>query len=315
MTNAPPVITVGLNPAIDRIIEVQGFEIGAHQVGREVARTAAGKALNVSRVLAALGIRSIATGFLGEGNRPEFEPLLRDPLIVDEFFTLAGRTRQNVTITDPIAHRETHIRDAGLEVSRRDFDRLGKKLQLLARPRSIVIFSGSLPPGATADDLAGLVETSAAGGARVAVDTGGDALESVVRMGLWLIKPNAAELSQLVSRKLTSRADLVAAGRELTADVETVLVSRAERGALLVMRDAALGAAVRVDGRRLRNTVGCGDVLLGAFVAGVAHDADAADALASAVACASASACGVSTAQFEPALVEELKPKVRLERL
>lgn len=315
MMNSTTIITVSLNPAIDRIIEVDRFAIGAHQVGREIVRTAAGKALNVSRVLAALGAGNIATGFLGADNRGEFESLLTDPLIIEEFFTLDGRTRENITITDPAAHQETHIRDAGLEVDRRSLGRLEKKLQLLARDGSIVIFSGSLPPGTAPDDLARLAETAAAAGARVAVDSTHDALKAVVRTGLWLTKPNAAELSQLAGRKLTSRAELVATGRDLAEKVELVLLSRGAKGALLVTRDTTIEARIHIPTRRLRNTVGCGDVLLGAFVAGVARGDDAACAIASAVACASASACDVSTAQFDPDVFQELRSKVILKNL
>ena len=53
MTDSQNIITVTLNPTIDRVIEVDNLAIGEHLVGRTVLRTPGGKGVNVSRVLAA----------------------------------------------------------------------------------------------------------------------------------------------------------------------------------------------------------------------------------------------------------------------
>ncbi len=93
------IITVTLNAAVDRVIEVENFTIGAHQTGREVSRVPGGKGVNVSRILAALDAPSIATGFIGKENRSVFDPIFRDGTIADELVVLDGRTRENVTIS------------------------------------------------------------------------------------------------------------------------------------------------------------------------------------------------------------------------
>ncbi len=59
------ILTIGFNPAIDRILECPDFHIGGHQQAKQIARLAAGKAANVNRALAQLGTDSIATGFVG----------------------------------------------------------------------------------------------------------------------------------------------------------------------------------------------------------------------------------------------------------
>ena len=38
------IVTVGFNPAIDRVLECPDFHIGGHQAARQIARLAAGKA-------------------------------------------------------------------------------------------------------------------------------------------------------------------------------------------------------------------------------------------------------------------------------
>lgn len=315
MPPTPAIITVSLNPAIDRTLEVENFTLGAHQVGREIRRTPGGKAVNVSRVLAALGVGSIATGFLGEDNRSGFEALFHKTLVNDQFFTLPGRTRENVTIADQASHQETHIRDIGLEIPRRHLDRLDKKLKLLARTDSIVIFSGSLPPGIDAEDVRQLVDDCIQAGARVAVDTSGPALQAMAGLGLWLVKPNAAELAELLARPLQDAVEQVQAARDLAARVAVVLLTRGAEGAYLVTAELALHAKVHVPPDRVCNTVGCGDALLGAFVAGVWRGLGHREALVQAVAAATASACTLGPAEVNPAAVEEFRSQVQLTEL
>jgi len=315
MPARPETITVSLNPAVDRVIEVDELLPGEHVVGRELRRTPGGKGVNVSRVLAATGSASAATGFLGEENRAIFDPLFAAGVIRDEFIRLPGRTRENVTIAERGRPRETHIRDAGLAVEPEQVDQLRRKLVGLISPGAIVVFGGSMPPGIDADGFVRLVNACRGAGARVAVDTSGEPLRAACGRGCWLVKPNTLELSQIARRELTSEADELAAARRLARDVEIVLHSRGRDGADLFGCETALRAAVTVKPQQLRNTVGCGDVLLGVFIAGVRDGAAPDNALRDAVAAAAAAACSVTTADFEKTVFERLRERVRLEEI
>ena len=313
MPAIPNIVTVSLNPAIDRTIEVEHLTIGAHQRGREIRRTPGGKGVNVSRTLSTLGLRNVATGFLGDQNRAELAPLFDKTHVLDEFFTLPGRTRENVTLADRASRQETHIRDRGLEVPPAALDRLTKKLAMLAGDQGLVIFSGSLPPGVGPADFARLVDACIAAGARVAVDTSGPALRAVADRPLWLVKPNAAELADLVGRELHDMPQRIHAAKELNQTIHTVLLTCGARGAVLFAPGIALHAMVDVPPPlRVANTVGCGDVLLGAFVAAVWQGRPLDDALVRAVAAAAASACTVSPAEFDDETLRQLRDNVRL---
>lgn len=309
---ATTIITVALNPAIDRAVEVDRLVPGSHQVGRELARIPGGKAVNVSRVLDALGVRNVATGLLGEENRGVFAPLFASGRVSDEFFSLPGRTRENITITDRQNAIETHIRMPGLEVPARQLERLTKKLLLLAGADSIVVFSGSLPPGVSVEDFAKLVDACVSAGARVALDTSGDALGALAGHKLWLVKPNAAELSLLVGRELATANEQVEAARRLVGPVETVLLSRGADGAWLFDSELALHARVDLAGRAVRNTVGCGDALLAAFLAGVWREQPVRYCLRDAVACASAAALTPTSAEFDADVYTTLQDQAEL---
>jgi 1-phosphofructokinase len=307
------IITVTLNPAIDRVIEVENFTLGAHQVGREVLRSPGGKAVNISRILSALGVPTVATGFLGADNRKEFAPLLADMSVRAEFFTVPGRTRENVTIADPATGQETHVRDVGLTVSPRDVARLSSKLSLLSRAGGIVIFSGSLPPSMAPEVFGQLVETCMKAKARVAVDTSGPALREIGGRPLWLAKPNAAELPDLAGRELPDLKDQLTAARRLTWHIDNVLFSRGAEGAYLFTQELALFGRAPLEAGRVRNTVGCGDALLGAFVGAVFKGLPPRQAFAEAVACSTATACTLMPAELDVQVLEELRPLVEIQ--
>ena len=69
------IVSVTLNPAVDWVLEAPNFKVGSHIRARRIGWYPAGNGINVSRVLATLGTRSVATGFIGRGG-PDGAPSL-----------------------------------------------------------------------------------------------------------------------------------------------------------------------------------------------------------------------------------------------
>lgn len=310
MSDHTQVLTVCLNPTIDRSLEVPNLTIGAHQKGREIYRIPGGKALNVSMVLSRLGVRSVATGFLGRDNRAEFDEVFRDSLMVDQFFPISGRTRENVTLLDPETRTETHIRDEGPTVSGEDIARIVSKIGLLCRPGTLAVFSGSLPPGIEFEQFAHMVDSARKAGARVAVDTSGPALTRALDARPWLIKPNCRELSELLGRTIDGVAQCITAGTSLLEKVEVVIVSFGAEGAALITAEGAWHGRAEMDPESVVSTVGCGDALLAGYISAETRELDPPDALAEAVACASAAATSVAPGEFDVAALATLRARV-----
>jgi len=97
--------------------------------------------------------------------------------------------------------------------------------------------------------------------------------------------------------------------------IETVLFTRGAEGAYLFAAGLAVHGSVRVAPEKVRNTVGCGDAMLAAFVAGVARGEPPRSAFAGAVATASASAMTVAPAEFDIDVAAELRTRVELSDL
>lgn len=303
------IITVTLNPAIDRVIIVEKLKVGEAQVGQTVLRVPGGKGVNVSHALAAMNVPTTATGFLGADNRVDFLPLLSNPMIGDQFISMPGRTRENITLADPNGV-DTHIRDRGLAVDAKALEQMRDLLGELATKDNIVVFSGSIPPGMTGGDFAGLVDVCTAGGAQVAVDTSDKAIESVRDKKLWLFAPNSKELGQFVGRELPTVKEQIAAAKQLLRRIEVVLLSCGKEGAYLFGKGVSCHARVRIKPEWIRNTVGCGDVLLAAYLGGLWRKQSPREAFVLAIATASASAAHPATATWDDPVLEELLTRV-----
>jgi len=311
MTETSPIITVTLNPAVDKVLRVPGFCVGGHMQAEPVSRAAAGKGVNVARGVAHLGGAAEACAFMdAEAERMFAESLARDG-VPTTFCTVPGPVRTNTTILDPVARTTTHLREPGFTVSAADVDRIGAMLveRIAAQCEPTVVFSGSLPPGMDADAFVALLWRCAGAGARLVVDTSGPALRAAVDSGTaCVVKPNAEELAQYLGCDPTEAA-LPKAARKLVGRVGLVLLTLGADGAWAVDERTATGRRCALDDRELGNTVGCGDAFLAGWLYGRARGESVASALEWGVAAGAAAAMSDETVGYDAAGVQRLRQR------
>jgi len=255
------ILTITPKPAIDRTIEVPGFTAGETFEGRMVAEVYAGKGINVSRTLAAIGGRSVAAALVGKRQAAAFRASLEASGVASAFVETDGNVRVNTTIIDPGTERETHIREAGEGVSAGDVEALRTLVRAETHSGGWVAGCGSLPDGLTAEAYAGILLEGRARGARVALDASGEGLKAARLVEPDLLKPNLEELGEVCGTSIADRGDAVAAARELASEWGgAVLVTMGADGAVLVGDDYAF--AMRCAADRVVSTVGAGDATL-----------------------------------------------------
>jgi 1-phosphofructokinase len=262
-----PVVTVTLNAAIDRLIEAAGLHIGGHIKGKLIRRVAAGKGINVSRALAHLDFKSVATGFIGKADEALYKEELSRLGVADRLVVIPGHTRENITLIDPTTGVETHIRDAGLAIGPGDLERLSATLSSLASGACVMVFSGSLPPGLAATEVRTVIEAIRTPDVRTVFDGPGALFRALAQKAVWLVKPNRQELSEWTGEELESEAALIRTGGRLAEKIEHVLVSCGAEGAYLLAEGRVFRGRVGGNVPEVRSTVGCGDVVLAAFLA------------------------------------------------
>ncbi len=305
------IVTATLNPAVDRVLEVAGFQIGAHARAIVKALLPAGKGNNVARGVARLGGAAAASGFVGQNEERMFAESLGSEGVETRFCTVAGLTRTNTTVLDPEAHTTTHLREQGFRVTAHDVRALAGLLadRLGELGDATLVFAGSLPPGMEPGHFAELIESCAARCASVVVDTNGPALRAAVETrSVGVLKPNLAELGELFGGPV-AREEAAAAAAGLLDRVRTVLLTLGAEGALLVEPGGAVRCRCLVEPSDVRNTVGCGDAFLAGWLRGAEVSDDRTDALRWAVATGAASAMSEATVGYTLSEVEALLPR------
>ncbi|MBF6518883.1 1-phosphofructokinase family hexose kinase [Nocardia farcinica] len=286
------IVTLTANPSIDRTVTLaEPLHRGAVHRARGVAVHPGGKGVNVSRVVAAAGVPTVA---VLPGNADD--PLLRaltEAGIAHRSVPTSGSARINLTVTEADG-TTTKINEPGQPLTADVLRDLAGLLAELAAQAAWVVLSGSLPPAVPTDWYVDLIR--ALPHARIAVDTS-DAPLRAVADGIGaaapdLVKPNSEELAQLTGLDPAALADPLAAARAAAGLVDrgigAVLATLGAAGAVLATAEGAWHATAPAI--RPRSTVGAGDSALAGYLLADLAGAAPADRLRRAVAYGSAAA-------------------------
>ncbi|MET9545691.1 1-phosphofructokinase [Streptomyces sp. NPDC006627] len=273
------ILTVTPNPSLDRTYEVPSLDRGEVVRATGDRMDPGGKGVNVSRAVAAAGVRTVAVLPLGGAPGALVAALLDEQGIEAAPVPVAGQTRSNIAVAEPDGTL-TKINAPGPELSEDEREALLTAVGERSAGAEWVACCGSLPRGLAPSWYAELVARAHAAGARIALDTSGPALLAALAERPDVVKPNAEELAGAVGRPLTTVGDAVKAAQELRElGAHAVLASLGADGQLLVDGSGAYFASAPVDA--VRSNVGAGDSSLAGFlIAG----GTGARALASAVA-------------------------------
>ena len=308
------VVTVTLNPAVDKTMIVFRLSVGATNRAEIERIDPGGKGVNVAKALKQFGCPVVATGFLAGNNGRLIAEGLAARGIATDFVQVPGETRVNLKIKDPQSRTETEINEPGFHVGAEYIKQLEEKLEDYANHCAAVVLSGSLPPGVPAGIYARLAEIAGGGGAKVILDTNGDALRSGIAAGPDLIKPNRIELEGLLGTKLENETQLVEAARQtLALGIPRVVISLGPDGALAASADQLWRA--RCPSLQVASSVGAGDAMVAALIYSLLNNLpeDEALRLATAAGSASASLSGSSVADLK--LIQEFLPRIEMERV
>ena len=288
------IVVVGMNPALDRILSVPNFSVGATLKADSVTVLPAGKGANVAAVLRVLGAPVRYTGFVGRGEIERYRERLDG--VPCAIVSVDGETRTDTTIIDPVHGTETHVREPGFVISRNIVSKFSNALLVDITRGDTVVLAGSLPPGASDDSYAEIIRECHKRGATTSLDSSGRALKAGAAAVPTLLKPNREELHELTDRPVDSIDDILAAADELIArGVGAVAVSLGVDGAVLIANGSAWHG--RADVPKAVNTVGCGDAFVAGWTAarveGRNHEDQLREALSVAAANAMTSGAGI----------------------
>ena len=314
------IVTVTLNPALDKTAFVDAMNPNALNRLRDPRLDAGGKGINVSAAIRALGGRSIATGFAGGGVGEELLSLLAEKGLDADFVRVAGPTRTNLKVIDKNGGL-TELNEPGPEIKPREWLEMEKKLFQYGKPGNTVILSGSLPRGLGADTYRKLSAMLRRQGATVFLDADGEALKLALEAPPEevpdCIKPNRHELLQyfgIADDETITEAKLAELCRSLLCrGIKLVALSMGKAGAIFANKNGTWKApALDV---QVRSTVGAGDSMTGALAYGFEQGLSDERCFALAMAASTGTCATDGTNPPDRALVDLFLTKVRLERV
>jgi len=260
------------------------------------------------------GAEVCALGFMA-GNDGQFilEALASNGIPAD-FVTVPGETRVNLKIRDPVLQTETELNEPGFHVQPKHLDALKGKITEYAAHCEVMTFSGSLPPGAPPDTYRELVRIAKARGSNCMLDSGGAALRLGIQAKPTLVKPNRAEVEELLERSLPARSDLAyAASKLLELGAGIALISLGAEGAVAASERELVAA--RPPAVAVRSSTGAGDAMVAAFAYGEITHLSFRESFRLAMAASAASVTLEGTEFADLAAINRLLPEVHVEDL
>ncbi|MBN8836608.1 MAG: 1-phosphofructokinase family hexose kinase [Sphingobacteriia bacterium] len=299
------IITLTLNPAIDKTTTTEKIEPEKKLKCVHPTYEPGGGGINVSRALQHLGKRSCALYFGGGFNGPFFKKLLEQEQVVAEEITVNTHIRTNIIVFENASQQQYRFGMESQPVAERDWQLC---LQILDEKEGFdfLIASGSLPQGVPADFFGRVAAIVKKKNAKLIVDTSGNALQKAIEEGVFLIKPNVAELGSLYGKETLTKNEIRLAVQSVIAKggCEVLVVSLGSEGAILATKEVY--HHITPPKIKVMSTVGAGDSMVAGLVYALSEGMCLRDVLKYGVACGSSATMHMGTALCQQEDVTEL---------
>ncbi|MES2890586.1 MAG: 1-phosphofructokinase family hexose kinase [Bacteroidota bacterium] len=294
--NNIPILTVTLNPAIDKSTVADVLKPESKLRCADVLNEPGGGGINVSKALKKLGIPSVALFPAGGHNGEMLKGLLTAEDIAFQSVNSSVETRENWVVLEAETNNQYRFTFPGRAFEEQVVRDLIESIRSFSP--GFVVASGSLPPGLPDHFYGLIVKTSMSVGAKCIVDTSGPALQALQGKNVFMIKPNINELCKMLSIETLAANEVPDAAQQAVRDgfAEVIVVSMGPDGAWMVTEEKRyFAAAPKVE---KRSTVGAGDSMLAGISYMLQQKQPLKQALNFGVACGSAATMNDGTQLF-----------------
>ncbi|VFP86227.1 1-phosphofructokinase [Candidatus Erwinia haradaeae] len=261
------VATVTFNPAYDLEGYVPYLEHGELNLINTISMHAAGKGINVAKILRDLNIDVTVFGFLGNKNQDGFLCLFKKKGIINRFHLVNGYTRTNIKITECNGEL-TEINFSGFKVTTQEWESFFTKSRIIFNQFDILCISGSLPAGIDFSAFAYWMKQVRKYCPCIVFDSSHETFIAGLTAKPYLIKPNLRELETYIGYPLPTKEDVINTAQILRGKgIEHVVISMGAKGAILVNADGVwISQPPSCD---VISTVGAGDSMVGGLIYGL----------------------------------------------
>lgn len=292
------ILTITLNPAIDKSAVVDKMIPGKKLRCRNIIREPGGGGINVSKALKELGGHSRALFPAGGANGMLLTGMLEREGITYAAMNITSETREDFTILEESSQNQYRFIMPGASLSETEMQRCLDAIMVIQPTPGIVVASGSLPPGVPDDFLARLAGILKGQDVKLIVDTSGRPLQLAAQAGVYLLKPNLSELCSLSGMEMLAEDEIAAAAQKVIAKgyCTVMVVSMGNKGALLVTPDANI--LIPAPEVKVLSTVGAGDSMVAGMVWMLEQEKTLIEMACFGVACGTAATMNAGTQLF-----------------
>ena len=273
------IATLTLNPALDKSTAIDRLKPEKKLRCDEPRFDPGGGGINVSRAIKILGGESLAIYAAGGLEGEKLKELLTKEGITQEIIAMEKPTRENLVVFDRSNQNQYRFGMPGSPLNEKEIQKCRDTINNLPVEVEYLVLSGSLPPGVPDDLYAKLAEIARDKKIKCIVDTSGKALIKASEAGVYLMKPNLGELSELAGKEEISGIEQEEIAKKLIKEgkAEILIVSLGPRGAMLVTKDAI--EYIVPPTVKQSSTVGAGDSMLGSLILSLSRGDSLQDAL------------------------------------
>lgn len=307
--NMSSILTITLNPAIDKSTSVQKIIPESKLRCGNIQNDPGGGGINVSKALRELGCDSITLFPAGGHNGEMLKSLVQKKQVRFHCIQVENETRENFIVMETSTNQQYRFNLAGEST---DIPLVEKVIEFIhANKFEYILSSGSLLPGLPEDTYAQIARAAKDAGAKYILDTSGPALKVAVEKGVYLLKPNIGELAKLAGIEWLEIEKVEETARLLINKgwAEIVAVSMAKDGAILVTKHEAY--RVSVSEVEKKSTVGAGDSMVAGMIYMLSQNKPLDEVIRFGVACGTAATMNEGTELFHKEdahrLFEEIK--------
>ncbi len=306
-----PVLTITMNPALDVSTAVDEVRHTSKLRCESMQRRAGGGGVNVARELHHLGVDALAFYTAGHGTGRMMYSLLQQEGVSCHPHPIAGFPRESFTVLEQSTGHEYRFVLPGPDISTAEWESALVEIGRLCKPQSLVVASGSLPPGVPVDFFARVARVVQASEGMLVVDTSGEPLADALTQGVYLVKPSLHELRDLSGKPLASLYAVRDAALALLqcGAAHIVAVSLGEMGALMACAQGTWYAPPLPV--VVHSAVGAGDSFVAGMVWALSQGETPVQAFAKGVACATATLVSTGSGLGDMPQVLELLQRVQ----
>lgn len=308
------ILTITMNPALDKIYVIDDFKVDEIFRIDNMEINAAGKGVNVARVINKLGSPVKASGILGGNTGDYINNQLERTDIINEFVKIKENTRTCVKVIDNRNNTTTELLESGPEVSEKEIDEFLSKYENLIEKCEIITGCGSLAPGLPDKFYQNLIDLARSRNKKFLLDTSGKAFAEGIEKKPYMIKPNREEVENLLSSKYSRIRDFVDPLKYFRDKGITFPVITLGGKGCVVLIDTEIyyfkGLSLKT-----KNVVGSGDAFIAGCALALEQEKTPIEIIKMGMACGHANTQFYKTGMVSKALVNEYYDKINFKKI